>query len=144
MLKKALIYSGIQTVPLMGCLVVALYEYNCEYYRTFPQTPNVLDFAKYEREDLTKGFEDFLTIDNLLETKVGDCEDLAAAYAAWLTVVAKRVARPTIAEYQLPSGTINLHCFTRDVASGKEYDPSLALGMPPAPVGSRRLRQWLL
>ena len=52
-----------------------------------PDYPSVYAFARYEREPL--GREQWQTADQLLRTRVGDCEDLASYQVAWLKVTGR-------------------------------------------------------
>lgn len=86
--------------------------------------------VRYEREPAPQ--EEWLDIIELYERGIGDCEDLAAAMAAWLRVYRGVDARPAFArrmvDYPGMGPTWLFHCFVR-LPDGRLLDPSKRLGM---------------
>lgn len=85
---------------------------------------------RYEKEPPPQ--EEWLDVVELYERRVGDCEDLAAALAAWLRVYEGIDARAGFARrvVEMPQiGSVWLfHCFVV-LPDGRILDPSKRLGM---------------
>lgn len=100
---------------------------NQAYLRTHPDAPHpLLAGWRYEREPI--GVEKWQSYPYLLRSKVGDCEDLAAALAAWRRerdgIHAKAMALPP----QVAGGLLVYHIGVR-LPNGQWEDPSRVLGM---------------
>lgn len=84
---------------------------------------------RYEREPPPQ--EEWLDIIELYERGVGDCEDLAAALAAWLRVYEGKDAHAAFARRTVHMPEVGpvwlFHCFV--VVDGRILDPSKRLGM---------------
>lgn len=137
MKNKALLCCSIPTLSLLSIIVDAAYRYDVEYYRLFPQVPSPLTFLIYEQEPQDSGVEDIQTIDRLIKSKKGDCEDLACAFSAYETVHG-RPCKPIIVQFQFTDGKKILHV-TCLYDNGKEFDISQALGMK-VDAGIKRIK----
>lgn len=89
---------------------------------------------RYEAEPPPQ--EEWLDVLELYERRVGDCEDLAAALAAWLRVFAGVDARCGFARRRVWREDMGawvrlFHCFVI-LPDGTILDPSRKLGMPSA------------
>lgn len=106
-------------------LLLALYGVNLHWLRSRPgMFPPLLQSGIRYRPEKTKGKpERWKYINELYADGFGDCEDLACALAAELTV-AGRLAAPII--YQVRDGLWHIIVVTED---GEELDPSRSLGM---------------
>ena len=87
-----------------------------------PDYPSVYAFARYEREPL--GREQWQTADQLLRTRVGDCEDLASYQVAWLKVT----GRDPHAKIAIKRSSVGYHVVVKR-GDGSIEDPSASLGM---------------
>lgn len=116
--------------------LLALYELNLHFLRTRPAgtwPPLLTSHVMYKRE--TGAIEKWLPIPELYALGHGDCEDLAAAYAAECTV-AGRVAVPRIDRVREGLYHITVHH-----ADGTRTDPSITLGMGASSNPQTRGRQ---
>ena len=109
----------------MDALLGGLVDANVEYLMDHPDTPHLYDAGiRYKPEDPKK--EEWLLIPDLYKKKVGDCEDLGAALAAFYIVDgydAEAFAKRT--------GAKRFHTLV-EVEKGDEFfveDPSRVLGM---------------
>lgn len=117
--------------------VCAMWQLNCYYLRAYRELRAVHLYDSgvvYEREP--RGPEQWQTIPILYATRRGDCEDLAAARAAELTV-AGVPARPLVLE--VPADKPLWHVIVQ-YQDGRLDDPSRVLGMGEASEEARAMR----
>jgi len=117
-------------VVLRACLH-ALYLIDVDQWKRHPEWPGILDgYVKYLREP--PGVEEWQDVAETFRRGSGDCEDLACALAAEITVRYGVKAHPdfTLREIPQPNGDITrmFHIFVR-LPGGKRIDPSRLLGM---------------
>lgn len=122
--------------------LLALYELNLHFLRTRPAgtwAPLLESHVRYKPEPRgpngARRVERWLPIPELYRRGFGDCEDLAAAYAAECTV-AGRVAVPRIDRVR--EGLYHITVHHRD---GTRTDPSAILGMGASSDPQTRGRQ---
>lgn len=112
---------------MLGALLGALFEIDKAYLRDHPGVPELYQSGvRYKAEPLGK--EDWRDIPRLLETRLGDCEDLACWRAAELAVRRNVDARPVYRWRELPSGATLYHIVV-SLPNGQIEDPSARLGM---------------
>lgn len=100
---------------------------NQAYLRTHPEAPHpYLAGWRYEREPI--GVEAWQSYPYLLRTKRGDCEDLAAALAAWHRERDGIHASARALPPQVAGGLLVYHIGVQ-LPNGKWEDPSRVLGM---------------
>ena len=100
---------------LWGLLAINLRMMNRSY-------PPVDSFARYQRE--APGQEIWQTADMLLQTRVGDCEDLAGYHCGWLRVTGTDPG----AKIGLKRSSVGWHVIVVR-SNGAIDDPSARLGM---------------
>lgn len=104
-----------------------LYTANVEYLRANPSTPSIYTpgLVRYEREPLPA--ECWKAIRYLIADGFGDCEDLACARAAELTVHSNINARPAFSYRKI--GNLSIYHIVVKLPDGTIEDPSKRLGM---------------
>jgi len=109
----------------LDALLEGLVQANVVYLETHPNTQLLYDAGvRYQRE--RPGRENWLTIPQLYEKGVGDCEDLGAALAAEY-----RIAGFNAWAFAERTGKKRFHTLVCIVEGGEEFieDPSRVLGM---------------
>ncbi len=112
-----------------------LYNLNLDFLHAFPNTPTIYDpnlgpnrlGLRYREEPL--GEENWEDIPTIIEQGYGDCEDLACARAAELTVS----GIPSVPFFTLRRyGDVGVYHILVRRGDGQTEDPSYALGMRPS------------
>ncbi len=108
--------------------LLALYRIDCALLEEWPDAwPRLYQSGvlwQLERDPREAGGEDWLTLDQLYDGReTADCEDIAAARAAELTVLEGRPAVPRVT--MVPGG----YHIVVEYADGRWEDPSELLGM---------------
>lgn len=112
------------TATTLTAALAGLTAYNAAWLRAHPSAPSLYESGvRYEREAL--GRESWQTLPDLLATKRGDCEDLAAALAAELQVTGVDPDAVACATHVRP-GLWHIRVRRGD---GTMEDPSRVLGM---------------
>lgn len=112
---------------MLGALLGALFDIDKAYLRDHRDTPELYSSGvRYKAEPL--GLENWRDIPRLLETRLGDCEDLACWRAAELAVRRNVDARPVYRWRVLPTGATLYHIVV-SLPNGQIEDPSARLGM---------------
>lgn len=109
----------------------ALFAFNVAWRRLYGSAfkPLLSSHVRYAREWPR---ERWLTLPELYREGVGDCEDLAAAYAAELVSTGRDTgARPYVRKANTGRG---YHVVVLG-GNGRELDPSIALGMGASETG---------
>lgn len=111
----------------LGHTLEALTLANQAYLRTHPNAPHPYRAGwRYEREPI--GVENWQTYPYIMQTKRADCEDLAAALAAWRREregihATARALPPQVA------GNLLVYHIGVQLPNGQWEDPSRVLGM---------------
>lgn len=111
----------------LGYFLKVLYTLDCDYLRSNPETPFILNAGIHYRAESYNKPESWKTIPLVIQDRSGDCEDLACWLAAALTVQRNDLSKPIWRVKR--RGNFSLyHILVKD-SKGRILDPSKALGM---------------
>jgi transglutaminase-like putative cysteine protease len=122
-----IVVVGARGLAQLRVLLGALFDANVHQIRARGGVPPIKQTGiRYQREP--RGQERWQTVTELLRSKIGDCEDLAAYEAARLRVAGVNARPEILPQGRQPDGRMLYHAVVV-LPGGRIYDVCPALGM---------------